>query len=268
MTMSDKSPVQADDRTKRIVEDEYEYEVMTESRDGSGCGWGLLGLAGCLGIPIGIIAFIVIGGANMIGGFFNSIGQIFNPPPPVYDTVSTIAVLESIRQLSQLTTVERNYSRTITTERQLPDVLQLLYSDRLVYFAVTSIQAGIDIAQIGEDDIIINGSTLTIILPPPTLTNCFIDESASRVISRDTGVFASPAPNIESEARIGALFYFRDLAVDEGILAEASTQAEITLEALFTSVFSIYPESPIDTIEVIAQEANMQNMIFTDSCAP
>ncbi|PJF29829.1 MAG: hypothetical protein CUN52_06365 [Phototrophicales bacterium] len=263
--MTDK-PIQVDERVRRAnqMDDEYEYEEVDEERGCSGCAWGLVGLVGCLGIPVGVILFVIIGGANIIGNIFNGIGQIFNPPPPVYQTVSQQAVLESVRQLSDLTTVEYNFSQIITSERELPPILQALYSDRLVYFAVGRIQAGVNLSAIQPQDVIINNTTLTIILPPPVLQDCFIDEGASGVISRDTGVFASPAPNIESEARKTALVHFRGLSIQEGILLRANTEAKTTLEAFL----GLLPIAGVDTIEIITQEPNTQSMTFPSSCTP
>ncbi len=263
--MTDK-PIVVDDRVRRANrddDDEYEYEDVTEERGCSGCAWGLVGLVGCLGIPVGVILFVLIGGANLIGNIFNGIGQIFNPPS-VYETVSQQAVLESVRQLSDLTTVEYNFSQIITSERELPPLLQALYSDRLVYFAVGRIQAGVNLSAIQPEDVIIDGTTLTIILPPPALQDCFIDEGASGVISRDTGVFASPAPNIESEARKTALVHFRGLAIDEGILVRANDEAQTTLEAFL----GLLPITGVETIDIITQEAVVAALQFPTSCTP
>lgn len=262
--MNNDSPIRTDDRKRVRETDEYEYEEITEQRGCSGCGWGLVGVAGCLGIPIGLIIFVVLGGASIIGNIFSGIGQIFNPPPPVYNTVSQRAVLESVRELSDLTTYEYNFSQNITSERELPPVLQALYSDKLVYFAVGRIQAGVDLSQIAENDIIIQEGRLTIILPPPAIVDCFIDEGASGVISRDTGVFASPAPNIESEARKTALIHFRGVAIDEGILIQANDKAKQTLQ----SFLDLLPMEGVETVEVITQEAVIADLRFPTSCTP
>jgi len=262
--MSD-SPIKTDDRLKRVREtDEYEYEEVTEQRGCSGCGWGLVGVAGCLGIPVAVIIFALVGGAGVLGGIFNGIGQIFNPPPPVYTTVSQKAVLESVRELSDLTTVEYNFSQNITSERELPPILQALYNDRLIYFAVGRIQAGVNLSAIAENDIIIQENRLTIILPPPAIVDCFIDEGASGVISRDTGVFASPAPNIESEARKTALLHFRGVAIEEGILTQANDEAKKTLQTFL----DLLPMEGIDAVEVITQEAIIADLQFPTSCTP
>lgn len=263
--MTDK-PVIADERLRRATNDndEYEYEEVSEERGCSGCAWGLVGVVGCLGIPVGVIIFVLIGGANIVGNITNSIAQIFNPPPPVYNTVSQRAVLDSVRQLSELTTVEYNFSQIITSERELPPILQALYSDKLVYFAVGRIQAGVDLSSLQSEDVVINNRMLTIILPPPALLDCFIDEGASGVISRDTGVFASPAPNIESEARKTALVHFRKLSVEEGILDRANDEAKTTLETFL----GLLPITGVEVVEVITQEPDLANLKLPTSCTP
>ncbi len=49
------------------------------------------------------------------------------------------------------------------------------------------VKAGVDLAQIGEDDITIEGDTVRIVLPPPFIISQSLDAQKSHVVSRSTG---------------------------------------------------------------------------------
>jgi hypothetical protein len=112
----------------------------------------------------------------------------------------------------------------------MPDILKLLYGEKLVMVAVGYITAGIDMTQIKPEDVIWDGNTLIVRLPPPALQDCFLDENASYVISRDTGLFARSAPNLDESSRRYAIEQFRNGALESGILLEAQTQAQTAIE--------------------------------------
>jgi phosphotransferase system HPr-like phosphotransfer protein len=153
-------------------------------------------------------------------------------------TIQGTTVLEGIKKMSDLTTVRFNYSNLITSQRDLPEFLKALYGDRLVLVAVGYINAGIDLRQMTVDSITTKGDTMTITLPPPQLLGCALDEKASYVVSRDTGLFARPAPNLDQEARRYAVGEFRKAALDNDILSEAQENAK-TLIASFVSSLGV-----------------------------
>jgi hypothetical protein len=156
-----------------------------------------------------------------------------NAPP----TISATIVLERIQQLSQLTTTRYNFSSVVTSEREMPPLLASLYGERLVMVAVGSVTAGVDLGQLQEGDIVRDGDTLVINLPAPTLQECFLDENASYIVSRDTGVFARNAPNLDTEARRFAVEQFRVQALERNVLTEAAVQAQ-TVVSQFASALS------------------------------
>ncbi len=157
------------------------------------------------------------------------ISQIFNP---TYDVTGTV-VLERIQALSQLTTTRYNYSSIITSERELPPILAGLYGDSLVLVAVGHVVAGVDLSQLDAEDVRVNGNVIDVVLPPPTLFDCFLNESQSYIVERSTGLFAAPAPELDAGARRFAVQQFRNSALNEGILEAAQQQAEQVIVELF-----------------------------------
>jgi hypothetical protein len=66
-------------------------------------------------------------------------------------------------------------------------------------------------------------------MPASDIFSTRIDNTRTRVYSRETGLFTSPDPNLESEVRREAERQVRQAALDGGILAAASSNARTTL---------------------------------------
>jgi hypothetical protein len=137
-----------------------------------------------------------------------------------------IPPVERVQALSELTTMRYNYANIVTGQTDMPGLLAGLYGESLVMVAVGHIEAGINIADISEDDIIYDreNNILTITLPAPTIQDCFLDESETYIAQRNTGVFAGSSPHLDTGTRRYAVAQFRDLALEDGILEAAAEQ--------------------------------------------
>lgn len=216
--------------------------AMADSR--SGCAWFLLGALGCLTLPLVALLVVIIMGLNTVGGVLDGVRSIFDPPPPVYNFYSPALVLDRVQSLSQLTVTRYNFSNVVHTEREMPYVLSALYRDRLAMVIVGHVNAGIDLSLMTEADIRSDGETLTLRLPAPALQDCFLNERGSYVISRETGLFTSGAPQLDLEARRFAVHEFREAALEDGILERVNEQAQATLTG-FLNAFAPADGQPI-----------------------
>ncbi len=169
-----------------------------------------------------IIAAMVIMAVFAAGVFLALNGVLFGEPRT---TTSVVPILERIQAMSQLTSTRYTYSLIVTSEREMPGILAALYGERLVMVAVGHVNAGIDLSQLEDDDIQQVQDTLVIRLPPPALQDCFFNESASYVVSRDTGLFARPLPDLDQRSRQLAIGAIRVQALEDNILVDANTQA-------------------------------------------
>jgi hypothetical protein len=150
-------------------------------------------------------------------------------------STNVVTVLDRIQMLSRLTTTRYSYSNVLTSERDMPAILRGLYGEQLVMVAVGEVIAGIDLSEITSEDISAVGDTLTLRLPPASLQDCFFNEQASYVISRTTGLFARPLPNLDETSRMYALSAFRNRALEDGILTDAQAQAETAIRELVSA---------------------------------
>lgn len=207
----------------------------------SGGGGGGLNCWGCLlatmgvmlALTVGLVLFIAVVVSNVgdtTGNFFDTLRAFFSPGQRQITGIQ-LPEIERIQLLSDLTTTRFNYAQIVTASTDMPEPFATLYGDNLVMVAVGHIEAGIDLGALTADDVTLNESDniVTLRLPAPVIQDCFLDEQQSYTVSRTTGVFASPSPALDSQARRYALNQFRDTAMEEGILREAQQEAENVL---------------------------------------
>lgn len=156
----------------------------------------------------------------------SNVQSIFSASP----TITSSIILDRVQRLSQLTTVRYNYSSLVTSEREMPGVLGVLYGEKQVMVAVGHVNAGVNLADLGEESIIIEDNQILIELPAPVLQDCFLNEQSSYIVSRDTGIFAQGSPNLDTEGRRYAVRQFRNSALSEGILVEAQQQTKVVID--------------------------------------
>src|SRR5260370_41560695 len=78
---------------------------------------------------------------------------------------------------------------------------KFLAGDRLLLVVHGEVVGGINLARLQPGEVLIQGQKVSIHLPPAEVLSTRIDNARTRVYSRDTGLFSSPDPNLESEVR-------------------------------------------------------------------
>lgn len=236
----------------------------------SNCLWGCGGMLGC-----SLILVLLLGGTVLLGidSVFKGFTDFFNLPavnfsigdPAQIDIPEEIYIppVERVQALSELTTTRFNYAEVTSGQRNMPAWLSALYGDSLVMVVVGTIEAGIDVSQITQEDIIYDEATreLTVMLPAPVIQSCFLDESQSYVVRRETAVFADPLDNLEETLRRDALVYYRDTALEEGILVDAEADASTALRELL----SILVNDETVTINIVFEQA-LTDTVFPSTC--
>ena len=276
---SNRSPIIGTDRKSNrpaqtwVEDDQGDYEIIEEEFDDgeparpTGCLWGLLGGLGCLAIPLGALAVVVILGINTFDGVLNNVIGIFDPPPATYTTLTDTLVLERVQNLSDLTTTRFNFTQNIVTERNLPAVLEPLYGEQLTLLAVGHVNAGVDLRQLTAEDITVEGNTLSMRLPPPTLQDCILNAQQTRVIDSDTGLFTADS-NIQEMTQDIAIRRIREVALEEGILLDANESAQLALSEVLTLAFvAAAPEDaePVQ-VSIIIRPPDPATMELPDTC--
>ena len=146
--------------------------------------------------------------------------------------VAKPAILNKIQRLERLETVRFYIDKIVTGEHESRYLPQFLSGDRLLLIVHGEVIAGIDLSKVKADDIIVRKDVVKVRIPKAEVLTVRIDNEKTRVYSRDTGLFSSVDPNLESEVRRAAEQQLREAAMEEGILKIADENAHSTLTRL------------------------------------
>lgn len=172
------------------------------------------------------LGFIAAAGIALLGGWF----AFFRSSSTI--DVSRPTVVQQIQQLQRLETVVFNMEKIVTGSQDSKFLPRLLAGDRLLLIVHGEVTAGVDLGALDQSQLAIDGKTVTINLPEPSVFSTRIDNARTRVYARETGLFTSPDPQLESEVRREAERQLTQAALDGGILKTAEANARTTLTSL------------------------------------
>lgn len=145
-------------------------------------------------------------------------------------------VVRQVRALDRIETVSYSMDKILTGERENPVLPLFLAGDRLLLVAHGEVIAGVDLSKLQPSDVQVHGSSVTIRMPAAEIFTTTLDNQKTRVYSRDTGLFSSPDPNLETEVRAEAEKQLQSAALDDGVLKTAQTNAAMTIQRLLSSL--------------------------------
>jgi hypothetical protein len=141
-------------------------------------------------------------------------------------------VVRQVRQLQRLETVSYTMDKIISGEHANAYLPKFLAGDRLLLVVHGEVVGGINLAALQPGDVLIQGQKVSIHLPAAEVFSTRIDNAMTRVYSRDTGLFSSPDPNLESEVREEAERQLQQAALQGGILKTAADNARSTISGM------------------------------------
>jgi len=156
----------------------------------------------------------------------DEIASVFEPEP--YEEIGPVTIT-AIRNLAQLTTVE-SVQYTIVEKGTDEGWLAWARGDSVRMFAVARIGAGVDLSQVSVRDVVLgDDGVVEMTVPAAVIQYVDPDEDATQVLERDTGIFTSADPGLESDVRKIADEVLVQNAIDSGILDKAETNARSVL---------------------------------------
>ena len=180
-----------------------------------------------VGVVLGLLTMMVLPQA----GSWGRVAAFVSGRAVGFD-VSSPTVVQMIRQLSRLETVEYSLDKIVEGERQSPYLPDFLAGDKLLLVAHGEVIAGVDLSQFKAGDLLVNGDTVHVRLPAAQILTTRIDNGRTRVYSRTTGLLVSSDPNLESDVRRIAEQQIAQAALDDGILEKARQNARTSVTAL------------------------------------
>src|ERR1700675_3220797 len=127
--------------------------------------------------------------------------------------VSQPTVVQQIQRLQRLETVRFNMEKIVSGERENEYLPKWLVGDRLLLVVEGEAVAGVDLGKLRPEDVTVTGRRVAVLLPQAEVFSTRIDNQKTRVYSRQTGLFSSLNPQLESEVRREAERQLREAAV-------------------------------------------------------
>ncbi len=193
---------------------------------------------------IALLVVVIIGSVIF---WFNALNK--KSASPFVINTSSQTVIKQLRSLNRLETALFTIEKVIDAGTQGNKFEEFLYGDRILLIAHGEVIAGFDLANLSEQNISIDGSTLKITLPKPQILVTKLDNDQTRVFDRKQGLLQRGDKDLESKARQAAEQEIKNAACKGNILSEASNNARKQLTTLFktagfnTVIVDIPPES-------------------------
>ncbi|MDB6036528.1 MAG: hypothetical protein JWM99_369 [Verrucomicrobiales bacterium] len=146
-------------------------------------------------------------------------------------TYNTATVIQQVQTLSELVTVKYVMEKIIIFE----DV-KWYGENRVMIVAHGIAKAGVDFGDLTPKDLTIEGTKVRIKLPRERLMDVYLDDKATEVIERTTGVLRQFDKDLEQNARRRAVDEMRVAARKNGILKDAKERAESQLTRFFKEI--------------------------------
>lgn len=169
-----------------------------------------------LGIMFGVGIFLGVLLPRVLG--LGSSSRMYN----------TATLLRQVQTLSQLVTVQYVMEKVVVAE----DV-KWFGENRVLMVAHGIVKAGIDLSRLEPGDLKVSGKAIVIKLPPPQITDTYLDDKETRIIERSTGLLRAFDKDLEQSVRQNAVADINRAARNGGILKDAETRARAQLTNLF-----------------------------------
>ncbi len=186
----------------------------------------------------GAILALIVGGVALVwysGIELKKLGSLFHEGR-LQITIDQPTVVRQIQQLQRLETVSYTMDKILGGERDYEYLPKFLAGDRLLLVVHGEVIAGVNLGKLQPNDVSIHGQDVAIHLPSAEIFSTRIDNAKTRVYSRDTGIFTTPDPNLESEVRQEAERQLQAAALQDGILKAADANAHQTVSNILTGL--------------------------------
>ena len=171
--------------------------------------------------------------SDMTSGLGTQVAQFLHPTPTILP--DPVTIINQVRPLARLETIQYTVEKVITAEVG-QNVLSPLFGDKLLFVGHGYVTAGIDLSKLRSQDLVFEDGILTFHMPAAEVFVATLDNDKSYVYDRETGLLTHGDINLETAARQAAEDQIRQAALDDGILAQATANAETFLKSLLSEL--------------------------------
>src|SRR5690606_7103013 len=188
-----------------------------------------------IGVGTALLVAMVLGLVAVIGLTVWGIRNIADAVPTPADLSAALepepyqeigpTVVRSVRDLANLTTIEL-VEYTIVEKGTDAGFLAWARGDSLELFAVARIGAGVDLGSVNVRSFDLSeDGVVEMVVPAAEIQYVAVDNEATQILDRSTGLFTRGDPRLETDARRVAEEILQQAAIEEGILDTAEENA-------------------------------------------
>lgn len=182
--------------------------------------------------------------SDLTSNIGTEVARVLNPTPTIIP--DPITIVTQVRSLARLETIQYTVEKVITAEMR-QDIFAPLFGDRLILIAHGNVIAGIDMMKMAPDDLWMEDDVLYVRLPAAEIFISTLDNDASYIYDRETGLLTKGEVNLETLARQTAEDEIEKAALEDGILEQAQVNAEVYIQRFlyslgFSNISFVSPE--------------------------
>lgn len=185
-------------------------------------------IAGIVLTIAAVIVFLPGVAKSIVHDLAQRVVTVTSPAPAVVEKLQALSRLETVRQVGEQVVEARSDSLPLP---------QFLVKDKLLMLVSTEAVAGVDLAKMKPSDVQVSAGTVTVRLPEPEIFSVNIDDTHTKVYSRERGWFVfNPNTELEQKARMKARNDAEQIAMRGDVLTAARKNAEASLRPLIGSM--------------------------------
>ncbi len=160
------------------------------------------------------------------------LGEPTQTSGPVVQGIQSLNELSTAKMVAQVVVTEEENARIL--QQPLPEFLT---GERVLLVAVGEVEAGVDLAELGRDDVRLEGKNVTVNLPDARMLGSSLDEDKTELYDRDRGLLKIRGNDALIEAaRRDAEDRMVRAARENGLLEQARNNAQASIRALVQSL--------------------------------
>jgi len=187
--------------------------------------------------------------SELTGELGTQVAKVLHPTPTILP--DPVTIVHEVRSLARLETIQYSVEKVVTADTG-QEFLKVLFGDRLLLVAHGLVIAGVDLAQLGSEDLWVEGQVLYVRLPEAEIFIATLDNEKSYIYDRQVGFLRRGDVDLETAARRVAEEEIEKGAIEDGILEQAQLNAESFLSRMLLQlgfpevIFAEAPRIPPD----------------------
>ncbi len=178
------------------------------------------------------IILVIVVLALVIAGAYIGYQKLQNPI-----TIPTNAIIVTqVQQVGKLETATYTLQQIIVYDQTTPWYEKLFGSSKKLFVVYGTVTAGIDLSQLNQSDVQVQGKKVTLNMPAPYIMNSAVDPTRTQVYDADTGAYSIFPKNLGPNTTIQILAAAQKSqpgeACRDGILQQAASSAKTQLTSL------------------------------------